>query len=103
MAKNKNAGYDEISFNVLRNNFNSLITPLKHILNIFLTDEVFPHKLKIAPVSTTIKKVNASEISKYRPISVLSCFCKIPKRILFNRVFEYLIEIELLFKKQFCF
>ena len=43
-------------------------------LTFFLEEEVFPDRLKIAGVTQILKKGDVSEISNYRPISILSCF-----------------------------
>ena len=52
----------------------SVIRPLKHTFNISLKDGVFPDRLKIARVTQVLKKGDESEISNYRPTSILSCF-----------------------------
>ena len=41
---------------------------------LFLEEEVFPDRLKIARVTEILKKVDVSKISNYCPISILSCF-----------------------------
>ena len=38
-----------------------------------------------------------------RPISVLSCFSKILERIMYNRLYKYLTDNNILYKKQFGF
>ena len=40
---------------------------------------------------------------KFKPTSVLPCFCKILEKIMYNRVYKYLTENNLLFQKQFRF
>ena len=42
-------------------------------------------------------------LRNYRPISVLSCFSKILERIMYNRVYNYLTDNNLLFHKRFGF
>ena len=41
--------------------------------------------------------------NNYRPISVLPCFSKILERIMYDRLYSYLTENKILFKKQFGF
>ena len=44
-----------------------------------------------------------SDISHYRPISVLPCFSKILERLMYNRLYKYLKENNILYEKQFGF
>ena len=44
-----------------------------------------------------------SNISNYRPISVLPCSSKILERIMYNRLYKYLTTEKLLYSKQFGF
>ena len=65
--------------------------------------EVFPYALKIARVTSLFKGGGPSNISNYRPISVLPCFSKILERIMYNRLYKYLTTEKLLYLKQFGF
>ena len=47
---NKSAGYDDISFNVVKKCFGVLHKPLLHMFNLSLQTGIFPDKLKIARV-----------------------------------------------------
>ena len=76
---------------------------LKHIFNISLGKGVFPDKLKIARVTPIFKKGNDTLITNYRPISVLPCFSKLLERIMYNRLYKFLIENKILYQKQFGF
>ena len=46
---------------------------------------------------------DASKKSNYHPVSVFSCFSKILEHVMYYWVFEYLIENDLLYEKQFSF
>jgi hypothetical protein len=59
--------------------------------------------LKIAKVIPLFKGGDKSDISNYRPISILSIFSKILERIMFNRVFNYFSLNNLLYNNQFGF
>ena len=45
----------------------------------------------------------AKKITNCRPISVLPCFSKILERIIYDRLYSYLTNNKIPFKKQFCF
>ena len=97
---NKSPGYDNISFNVVRNCFGPLLKPLMAIFNLSLQKGCFPEEVKIARVTPIYKADDVNKIGNYRPISVLSCFSKILERIMYNRLFKYLTTNEILYKKQ---
>ena len=100
---NKSPGYDDISFNVLKKCFSSLCEPLKYLFNLSIEKGIFPDDLKIAKVTPIYKTDDISNLSNYRPISVLSCFSKILERIMYNRLYQYLTENKILYHKQFGF
>ena len=64
---------------------------------------IFPDKLKIAKVFPIYKSGKKYVLSNYRPISVLPCFSKILERIMYNRLYNYLNENEILNGKKFGF
>ena len=80
-----------------------IIVILKHIFNISLAKGVFPDKLKIARVTPIFKKGNNTLVAIYRPISVLPCFSKLLERIIYNRLYKFLLENNIFYQKQFGF
>ena len=100
---NKSPGYDDISFNVVKKCFSSLCEPMKYMFNLSIEKGIFPDDLKIAKVTPIDKADDKSDLSNYRPISVLSCFSKILERIMYNRLYQYLTENKILYPKQFGF
>ena len=86
----KSPGYDKISFNVVKKY--SIYS--KHVFNLSIDTGVFPDQLKIARVSPVYKAGDSSDLSNYRPVSVLPCFSKIPERIIYNQLFFSSIVIE---------
>ena len=103
LKTNKSAGNDEISYNVVKHVFQYICEPLKHIFQISLTKGIVPNKLKIARVTPVFKAGEVTDVSNYRPISVLPCFSKILERIMYNRLFSYLDKNDILYNKQFGF
>ena len=65
--------------------------------------QLFPDDLKIAKVTPIYKAGDNSDVSYYRPISVLPCFSKILERLMYNRLYKYLKENNVVYKKQFGF
>ena len=73
------------------------------MFNLSIEKGVFPDDLKIARVTPIYKGEDSRDVSNYRPISVLPCFSKILERIMYNRLYKYLIENNILYSKQFGF
>ena len=51
LKTNKSAGYDDISYNVVKNCFGELCDPLLHIFNLSSSSGIFSHSLKIGKVT----------------------------------------------------
>ena len=68
-----------------------------------MANGVFPDKLKIARVTRIFKKGNNTLVTNYRPISVLPCFSKLLEHIMYNRLYKFLVENNILYEKQFGF
>ena len=86
-------GHDEISVKMLKLCDKSIITPL----SIFLQNCIDTKKSNIVPVR---KKGDKQIVDNYRPVSLLPILGKIFERIIFNSIFEYLEENNLLCPNQ---
>ena len=64
---------------------------------------IYSEPLKIAKVTTVFKIGDLREISNYRQISVLPCFSKVLERIMYSRLYSYLVNEKILYSKQFGF
>ena len=56
--------------------------------------------MKIAKVIPLFKNGDPKNITNYRPISVLPCFSKVLKCIMYNQLYKYSCEEKLLNSKQ---
>ena len=68
-----------------------------------ITNGIVPDKLKIAKVIPIFKKGDKNEISNYRPISLLSIFNKLLEKVVYKRLYNFLIKNNILYKYQFGF
>ena len=100
---NKSAGHDGVSFNVIKKCFGELCEPLKYLFNLSIVKGIFPDDLKIAKVTPIYKADNSSNVSNYRPISVLPCFSKMLEGRMYNRLQKYSKDQNILYDKQFGF
>ena len=103
LKSNKSAGYDDISYNVVKNCFGKLCKPLLHIFGQSPSMGICPDSVKISKITPSYKAGDTTDLRNYRPISVLPCFSKILERIMYNRLYKYLQENNILYRKQFGF
>jgi hypothetical protein len=101
--KNSSPGYDGIKGNILKLSSEYIIPVMTHMVNLSLSQGIFPNELKTAKVTPIYKANKAEEISNYRPVSVLSTFSKIFERVFYNRLEKFLACENILYKYQFGF
>ena len=68
-----------------------------------LKEGVYPDSLKVAEVIPIFKKSEPDKTTNYRPISLLSQFNKIFEKLLYSRIYSYLVRYNLLSDCQFGF
>ena len=71
--------------------------------NLSIEKEIFPDDLKTAKVNSIYKTDDKSDLSNYRPISVLPSVSKLFERIMNNHLYQCLTQNEIMYFKQFCF
>ncbi|XP_065678184.1 uncharacterized protein LOC124818163 [Hydra vulgaris] len=103
LKRNKAIGPDDINGNIVIDSFNEIKDILFKVFKASITQGSFPNSLKIAKVTPIFKTGDHTNIKNYRPISVLPVFSKILERIMYNRIYTYLIDNKLLYKNQFGF
>ena len=59
--------------------------------------------MKLAKVTPIFKTGDSTESSNYRPISVLPSFSKVLERIIYNGLYSFLIDNDILYEKQIGF
>ena len=101
--KNSSPGWDEIPASIAKRCVNNYIEPLTHIINQSLKEGVFPSEMKLARIVPIYKCGDSSNISNYRPISVLSFFSKVFEKIMYNIVIDFMDNNNAIYKYQFGF
>jgi hypothetical protein len=103
LQRNKAVGVDNLNGNIIIDSLESMKDILYLVFKASLKQGIFPEKLKIGKVTPIFKSGDQTNVSNYRPISVLPVFSKILERIMYNRVYDYLVLNNLLYEKQFGF
>ena len=75
-------GWDGIQAKIVKSTFHLYLQPLVHLLNLSLSQGVFPDELKIAKVIPIFKNDDNMLVNNYRPISILPVFSKIFEQIM---------------------
>jgi hypothetical protein len=78
-------------------------SPLNYIFNLALSTGIFPARMKYSVVKPLLKKGDKSNISNYRPISLLTSFSRILEKIIYIRLYKHLITHNILVKEQYGF
>ena len=86
----------------LYNSF-SFLKVLEELYNKSIYEGVFPDCLKVARVEPIFKGGTASNVSNYRPISVLPVFSQIFEKAAHLRIYRYLSSKSILSDYQFGF
>ena len=103
LKRNKTTGYDGMNGNIIIDAYDEIKTHLFHVFKSSFKDGVFPDQLKIAKVIPAFKTGDSSTVGNYRPISILPIFSKTLERLMYNRIYSYLLDNKLLFQNQFGF
>ena len=97
---NKAHGHDKISIRMLKLCDDSLCRPLELIFKDCLTNGIFPSDWKKGSIVPVHKKNDKQCLNNYRPISLLPICSKIFERLIFNEMFEFFIENDLISQHQ---
>ena len=89
-----------ISICVLKTCGKSMLKPLENIFWASVNDKRFPSECKKANKVPIPKKDDKQILKIYRPVSLLPISAKIFERIIFNIIFECLIERNLITENQ---
>ena len=93
---NKAHGHDGIFIKMIKICDESLLKPLRILFKNSLKLSYYPDIWKKSNIIPAHKKNDKQLLNKYRPISLLPIFGKIFKKIVFNRIYDFLLKEELL-------
>ena len=82
---------DLIPTKLLKSCINAFVPPITHLINLSLSEGVFPTQFKHAVVTPLLKKhsLPKNELSSYRPISNLNFISKILERVIYSRLCKH--------------
>ena len=96
------SGFDYILLRICSGNL-FIISPLTYICNKSLSTGLFPTRLKYSQIIPIFKTGCKTEMSNYRPISLLTSFSKVFEKVIHNRVHNHIQVNNILAKEQYGF
>ena len=93
----------DIPITVLKRCGNILSPVLSKFYTRFMRLGIFPDTLKTGLVSPIYKKGDPQLLDNYRPISTLPIFSKIFEKLIYSRIYDFLVAKNVLYEKQFGF
>mgnify|MGYP002259958632 FL=1 len=97
------AGFDNIHIDVVKQNIDIISKPLTRIINLSLSSGIVPKQLKIARIIPLFKSGDQDLYANYRPVSVLPIFSKFFEKVVYKRLYNFLIKYNILFDNQYSF
>ena len=101
--KNKTTRDSKISALKIANDSFAFTNALAGIINKSFQQGIFPGELKIAKVVPIYKEGPKTDVSNYRPISLLSSLSKVYEKLMHARILNFLDSNNLLFEMQYGF
>ena len=87
----KNGKASDIPIHVIKQS-SKVISPVLCVLyNRCMRDGSFPDELKVGKISPIYKKDNEELLENYRPVSTLPIFGKIFEKVIYNRLYDFII------------
>ena len=81
-----------------------IIAPtLCRLYNMYMINGTFPEELRLGIITPIHKKGKNDEIENYRQISTLPIFGKIFEKILYSRIYDFMVQQKIICKTQFGF
>ena len=104
ISKKKTCDPYDFSQQAVLNAIHIIAPMLAHIANCSMTEGKCPDLSKVAKVIPVYKGKGEKYLySNYRPISLLPVFSKIIEKLVYNKIFHFLVRYNILFKSQFGF
>ena len=100
LCKTKATGLDKIPARFLKECLDLITVSLCSIFNRSITSGIFPEEWKCAKVTLLFKNGQRSDFNKYRPISVTPIVAKVFERIIYDQLYAYLNDNNLISCRQ---
>src|SRR5688572_16465383 len=100
LKSTQSSGCDDIDPYITSQVMDLLVAPFAEVINCSLSEGMVPLEIKMARVLPIYKQGNKSELANYRPISILPFFSKFYEKVLYDRLFSYIKQKNILYPLQ---
>ena len=97
------AGPDKVPTAIVKEVGDLASKPLSMIFNSSLEKGVFPDFWRLTRVTPIFKSSAKKHVNNYRPIWVISIFASLLERIVYDQIFDFLLENNVITKNQSAF
>ena len=97
------SGHDDISNILLKEICEPLLPALEYIVNESSKLGIFPTVMKLAEVVPLFKSGKGEIVGNYRPILLLMTISKVLEKVVYNRVYRFLMETGQIYECQYGF
>lgn len=103
LKNKKSCGFDGISNILLKGIITQIKFPLSIVFNRSLEEGIFPYDMKTAEIIPIYKGKDKQLMANYRPVSLLPVLSKVLEKIIYKRLYTFLINENILFDSQYGF
>ena len=103
ISEMQNNKASDIPIHVVKYTAKTIVPVLVNTFNKCMVDGYFPTELKIGRVSPIYKKENEELLENYRPVSTLPIFGKIYEKLIYNRLYRFLADNNMIYDNQYGF
>ena len=103
LENKSSSGHDGISNQIVKLLKNEISKPLTVIINQMLKTGIFPDSFKTSKIVPLFKKGDHGLLTNYRPISLLPTISKVFERVIYDQMYLYFNNNNLLADEQFGF
>ena len=101
--KLKNSSTSDYNVTVIKQVNHTISKILCNVINSSLSLGSFPYSLKIAKVVPIHKSGSRTDVSNYRPISLLSLFSKVYEKVMYSRLTSFFSKENIIYPRQYGF
>ena len=96
LCRSKATGLDNISAKIIRECADLISDSLCDLFNKSLVSGIFPDDWKCASVTPSFKQGEPSDLNNYQPISVISVIAKVFERIIYDQLYNFLTNEDII-------
>ena len=103
LLNGKATGIDGIPNRALKDSAELIAPSLTDLLNFSISTKTYSGDFEIVKVAPVFKKGEKADLNNYRPISVLPTVARVFEKLIYNQLYKFLVDNNLLCNKQYGF